>query len=155
MKICNFYRVFQVCWLALLLPGLAVAENQTVIPLAAVNSGAYYIKANLDQKVATEMLFDTGSGYVSLSAQTFAHIKHEPGTVFQRYVTGIMADGKALKVPVYVIAELRLSEHCVLHEVEVAVFKDANRDILGLSALKRIQPLTMQLDPPALTATCG
>jgi predicted aspartyl protease len=66
-----------------------------------------------------------------------------------------MADGKRQRVPVYRIAELQLGEACMLHEVEVAVLRGASRDILGLSALRRLQPLTLQLDPPVLTATCG
>jgi predicted aspartyl protease len=134
---------------------MACLAGQEAIPLAAVSAGTYYVKASLDRLVETDMLFDTGSGYVSLSHATFEHIKDEPGTVFQRYIKGVMADGKALKVPVYIIAELKLSEHCVLHDIEVAVFRNATRDILGLSALRQMQPLTLQLEPPVLTANCG
>lgn len=118
-------------------------------------SGAFYVKASLDSRVNTDMLLDTGSGYVSLSDETFGKIKDEPGTVFQRYITGMMADGKASRVPVYLISELKLSEHCVLRDIEVAVLRNATRDILGLSALRQLQPLTLQLDPPVMTATCG
>jgi predicted aspartyl protease len=120
-----------------------------------MSSGAFYVKASLDSRVNTDMLLDTGSGYVSLSDETFGKIKDEPGTVFQRYITGMMADGKASRVPVYLISELKLSEHCVLRDIEVAVLRNATRDILGLSALRQLQPLTLQLDPPVMTATCG
>jgi hypothetical protein len=33
--------------------------------------------------------------------------------------------------------------------------RNAKRDILGLSALRQLQPLTLQMDPPLLTANCG
>lgn len=131
------------------------ATEPNAIPMEAVSSGAFYVKASLERGVSTDMLLDTGSGYVSLSNETFGKIKNEPGTVFQRFITGVMADGKSARVPVYVIGELRLSEQCVLHDVEVAVFHNAKRDILGLSALRQMQPLTLQLDPPVLTASCG
>ena len=142
-------------WLALGLPLVAVAGSLQSIPLDPVQAGTYYLKARLDQAVDTDMLLDTGSGYVSLSQATFARIKDEPGTVFLRHIQGVMADGKRMRVPVYSIAELQLSEHCILRDVEVAVMRGASRDILGLSALRQMQPLTLQLEPPVLTATCG
>jgi predicted aspartyl protease len=125
------------------------------IPMQLMASGAFYVNASLDSRVNTEMLLDTGSGYVSLSDETFGKIKNEPGTVFQRFITGVMADGRAARVPVYLISELKLSEQCVLHDVEVAVMRNAKRDILGLSALRQLQPLTLQMDPPLLTANCS
>ena len=134
-------------------PILAAQRND--IPMELVSSGAFYVKASLDSAVNTDMLLDTGSGYVSLSTATFGKIKDEPGTVFQRFITGVMADGKASRVPVYLISELRLTEQCVLHDVEVAVLRNSKRDILGLSALRQLQPLTLQMDPPVLTANCG
>ena len=125
------------------------------IPMAAVSSGAFYVKVELDSMVKTEMLVDTGSGYVSLSADTFDRVKDAPGTVFQRHINGVLADGKQRKVPVYLISELKLGERCILRDVEVAIMKNSDRDILGLSALRQMQPLTLQMDPPQLTANCG
>ena len=142
-----------ICLLLASTPVLAAQRND--IPMELVSSGAFYVKASLDSEVNTDMLLDTGSGYVSLSTATFGKIKDEPGTVFQRFITGVMADGKASRVPVYLISELRLTDQCVLHDVEVAVLRNSKRDILGLSALRQLQPLTLQMDPPVLTANCG
>jgi predicted aspartyl protease len=125
------------------------------IHLEAVQAGTFYVKASLDGVVETDLLLDTGSGYVSLSKTTFDRIKDTASTTFQRNITGVMANGKAVSVPVYRIAELKLNSECVLHDIEVAVFRDTSRDILGLNALKQMQPLTLQLDPPVLTATCS
>jgi predicted aspartyl protease len=142
-----------ICLLLASTPVLAAQRND--IPMELVSSGAFYVKASLDSEVNTDMLLDTGSGYVSLSTATFGKIKDEPGTVFQRFITGVMADGKASRVPVYLISELRLTDQCVLHDVEVAVLRNSKRDILGLSALRQLQSLTLQMDPPVLTANCG
>lgn len=141
--------------LSLALSTVAGAGTLQAIPLDPVQTGTFYLKARLDQAVDTDMLLDTGSGYVSLSPATFARIKDDPGTVFLRHIQGVMADGKRMRVPLYSIAELQLSEHCILRDVEVAVMRGASRDILGLSALRQMQPLTLQLEPPVLTATCG
>ncbi len=149
--VCRTITIVAGSWL--LSNSAAAARND--IPMELVSSGAYYVKASLDARDSPDMLLDTGSGYVSLSNETFGKIKDKPGTVFQRFITGVMADGKASRVPVYLISELRLSEQCVLHDVEVAVFRNAKRDILGLSALRQLQPRTLQLDPPMLTASCS
>ncbi|MGA0840949.1 MAG: retroviral-like aspartic protease family protein [Pseudomonadales bacterium] len=154
MKIKRFRSCIAGVLSTALFSGAVVAQGND-IPMQLMASGAFYVKASLDSRVNTDMLLDTGSGYVSLSDETFGKIKDEPGTVFQRYITGMMADGKASRVPVYLISELKLSEHCVLRDIEVAVLRNATRDILGLSALRQLQPLTLQLDPPVMTATCG
>jgi predicted aspartyl protease len=128
---------------------------QSEIPLEAVKAGTFYVKASLGGQVATDLLLDTGSGYVSLSKRTFDQIKHESSTIFQRNITGVMANGSAVSVPVYRIGELKLTSECVLYDIEVAVFSNTSRDILGLNALMQIQPFTLQLDPPVMTATCS
>lgn len=134
--------------------GVVQAETAQ-IQLEAVQAGTFYVKANLDGVVDTDLLLDTGSGYVSLSKRTFDRIKDDASTVFQRHITGVMANGSAMSVPVYRIGVLSLSTDCVLHDIEVAVFNNTSRDILGLNALKQIQPFTLQLDPPLMTATCS
>jgi len=146
-------------WLLVLVTGTAFPHlsyaKQADIPLEAVQAGTFYVRASLDGLVYTDLLLDTGSGYVSLSKQTFDHIRKDSTTVFQRHITGVMANGSSVSVPVYRIGELRLSPECVLRDIEVAVFGNTKRDILGLNALKQIQPFTLQLDPPVMTATCS
>lgn len=134
---------------------MSTLADTTRIPMHTVETGAFYIKGNLDGLVDTDMLLDTGSGYVSLSKRTFDLIRDDASTVFQRHITGIMANGRKESVPVYRIGELKLTSECILYDIEVAVFSNTSRDILGLNALMRMQPFTLQLDPPVLTATCS
>ena len=138
--------------------GLAWATAASAVdielPLQQVESGNFYLDATLDNIVQTELLFDTGSGYVSLSKRTFDRIKSDPGTVFSRHISGRMANGRTVSVPVYTIRELSLSAECVLSDLEVVVFPNADRDILGLNALRKLQPFTFQMDPPMLSASC-
>jgi predicted aspartyl protease len=63
-----------------------------------------------------------------------------------------MANGRTTSVPVYQIAELRFGD-CILRDVEVVVFAKADRDILGLNALRRMQPFTLNFDDGRLTST--
>ncbi|PCH61495.1 MAG: hypothetical protein COC05_00780 [Gammaproteobacteria bacterium] len=151
---CHLKPLLSIALLGMLLGTQATAQAlELSLPMQQASSGNFYIHATLNDRVESDFLLDTGSGYVSLSAKTFNKLKTDSATVFQRNITGIMANGKALSVPVYQIAELRLTPNCVLRDIEVAVFPHADRDILGLNALKRLQPFTMQMDPPMLTGS--
>jgi predicted aspartyl protease len=115
-----------------------------------VESGNYYVHGIFGAGVETDLLVDTGSGYVALTRATFARVKDLPGVTYLRNIAGSMANGKQLNVPVYRIASLQLGESCVLTDVEIAVMPGATRDILGLSALRKVEPFALQLEPPVL-----
>lgn len=150
------------CRLPVLLTGLLGAVLALPATADPVNlamhreeSGNFTVRALVDGNVETNMLLDTGSGYVSLGKQTFARVSASASPRFSRHIYGRMANGNVEKVSLYILDELKLAENCVLREIEVAVFPNADRDILGLNALSRMQPFTMQLTPARLTAACG
>ena len=124
------------------------------LPMTTLASGNLALHAYLSSALETDLLFDTGSGYVSLSKSSFKHIEAQPGTTFERHIRGKLANGAALSVPIYKVRELRLSGECVLRDIEVAVFPHADRDILGINALRQLQPFTVEMEPPALVANC-
>jgi len=133
--------------LVLLAAGHARAEGAE-LALQQASSGNFYVGADFGP-VHTDMLLDTGSGYVSLTPATFRRINRSASAqarpAFSRKITGVLANGRATSVPVYRLPQLRLGE-CVLQDVEAVVFPGADRDILGLNALSRLQPLTLDLD---------
>jgi predicted aspartyl protease len=137
---------------ACMLLACAVADAEPfehLVPMKQQASGNYYVTGHLPGAVEAELLVDTGSGYVSLSKSTFEKVKRTSGVEYLRDIYGAMANGRTMKVPVYRIATLSLGE-CELRDVEVAVFPGAARDILGLNALREVQPFAMQLEPPTL-----
>ena len=149
-RIASVSRVLAAClWLVV---GTAHGEDIQMV-LEQADSGNFYLHGQLDNVVETAMLVDTGSGYVSLSRKTFRQIKRLPGTRYLREIHGTLANGSSLRVPIYRVAELSLGNNCTLRDLEVAVFPGADRDILGLNALRRMQPFTLQMDPPALIAS--
>ena len=137
-----------------LLPLAAAAERFDLsVPMQQHASGNYYVHGVVGDGVETELLVDTGSGYVSLSKRTFARVRSEAVRV--RDVFGTLANGNVVKVPIYRVSKLVVGT-CRLEEVEVAVFPGAARDILGLSALREMEPFAMQLNPPELIlSNCG
>jgi clan AA aspartic protease (TIGR02281 family) len=127
-----------------------------IVPLTEHASGQYYVHGTLSGAFETQFLVDTGSGYVALSKETFARIRRQPGTEYVREIIGAMANGKLVKVPIYQVEEIAIGEACRLRNVEVAVFPSGARDILGLNALRRLEPFAMQLSPPQLwLSECG
>jgi predicted aspartyl protease len=120
------------------------------VPMQQRASGNYYVVGTLTGGVQTDFLVDTGSGYVSLAPAVFERLRAASGTVFLRDFLGTMANGRTLKVPLYRIETLELSPHCVLHDVEVTVMPGSTRNILGLSALRRVAPFALDLEPALL-----
>lgn len=132
--------------------GGAQAEegDEFSVPLVPQPSGAFYVEGTLGGDVATELLVDTGSSYVALSRKTFAELERRNVTTYLRSIHGATATGRSVRARVYEVSELALGEDCVLESVEVVVLPGSDRDILGLSALRRVQPFTFDLEPLAL-----
>ena len=122
------------------------------LDLFQLDSGNFYVNATEGVNTETSLLLDTGSSYVSLSKATFERVSKTASPRFSRHIYGRMANGKVEKVEMYVLEELHLADNCVLKDIEVAVFPRADRDILGLNALAKLQPFTMQLFPPRLSS---
>jgi len=51
------------------------------IPLEAVQAGTFYARGILDGVVDTDLLLDTGSGYVSLSKRTLDQFKNDASVI--------------------------------------------------------------------------
>jgi len=126
------------------------------LPLQHAESGNLYVDARFGGDFETRMLLDTGSGYVGLTTDTFRRLKRESpdsdAPVFSRRITGVMANGRSASVSVYRLAELTIGG-CVLEDVEAVVFPRAGENILGLSALRRLQPFTIDMDQGRLSGT--
>ena len=134
-------------------PSAAGEPFEHIVPMREHASGQFYVAGVLGGDVATEFLVDTGSGFVALSKETFERLRRSAAVEPLREVFGTMANGKLLKVPMYRVAELAIGNTCRLTDVEVAVLPSGARDILGLSALKRLGPFALQMSPPQLWLT--
>ena len=95
-------------------------------------------------------MVDTGSGYVAINQQSLDTLKQNNHVKYLRDIKGVMANGKSYIIPIWEVSSLTLNEQCTLEDVEVAVFPGKNRQILGLSALKKAAPLQISFDPPQL-----
>ena len=141
-----------------LLPAAAFAElgTEVSVPMWQQGSGGYYVHATLGSGVESALLVDTGSSYVVLSRDTFRKLERAGETAFARSIRGTTAAGRSVEAKVYSISELALGDGCVLSNVEAVVLPKADRDILGLSALRRLQPFSLNFEPAELiVSTCS
>ena len=128
----------------------AAEPFQTRIAMIEKSAATFYVPAEITGLGATELMVDTGSGYVVINENTLAELERQGQVRYVKQLRGVLANGSELTVPVYAVAAMSLGGSCWLHDVEAAVFPGNARQILGLSALRRTAPFTFSVDPPEL-----
>lgn len=126
------------------------------VPMHLKGANTFYISGQIGTMAPTEFMVDTGSSYMTINEETLAILKLTEEPLYLRDLTGILANGDQMKVPVYAVSKVRLGESCMLEEVEVAVFPGNTRQIVGLSVLTRAAPFVFSTNPPQLQlSNCG
>ncbi|RRQ21499.1 retropepsin-like aspartic protease family protein [Thiohalobacter thiocyanaticus] len=134
----------------------AVGQNFDVkVPMQARNAATFYVSAEIDGFGKSDFLVDTGSGYMTINEDTLAILQDADQVEYIKDLSGILANGDRLQVPVYRINRLAIGGQCEIRNVEAAVFPGSSRQILGLSALTRAAPFVFSTDPAELLLTCG
>jgi hypothetical protein len=130
--------------LLITLGSASAGEFATRVSMQEKSAATFYVPAYIQGAGATELMVDTGSGYV-LTA-----LKRQGSARYVKDLQGILADGSKLVVPVYALASIKIGSNCWLHDIEAAVFPGTSRQILGLSALRKAAPFIFSVDPPSL-----
>jgi predicted aspartyl protease len=110
----------------------------------------FYISGQIGDMGPTDFMVDTGSSYMTINERTLARLRGSQQPQYLRELTGVLANGDQIRVPVYSLARVRIGELCLLEDIEVAVFPGDTRQILGLSALLKAAPFVFSTDPPQL-----
>lgn len=134
---------------ALLLLG-GVAQADTVIALNDAGLATYYLSVDVGAGAVADYLVDTGAGFMTITEATLAQLEQAGRARFVRHIEGRLADGRVLRVPVYLLDEIVVGGVCALQDVEAAVLPGASRGLFGLSALRRTAPFEFSVDPPSL-----
>ncbi len=133
----------------LALPAQA-AQFGTTVPMSKKGTATYYVSVEFDGIAGNDLMVDTGSDYVTINETTLDLLKERGKVDYVKQVGGVMADGTDVIVPIYRIANLNIGCCCIVHDVEAAVFGGTERQILGLSALKKVAPFALSVDPAHL-----
>jgi predicted aspartyl protease len=138
------------------LKNASAADFNTAIPMQDKGAHTYYIPAHISGFGATELMVDTGSGYMTINEETLKVLKKKQNVHYVKDLIGILANGAEMHVPVYRISAVNLGGRCWLHDVDAAVFPGKQRLILGLSALTKAAPFIFSVNPPQLVlSNCG
>lgn len=127
----------------------ALAGNfDTRIPMRIGSAATFYVHGRVADLSRTEFMVDTGSSITTINQPTLDRLMAKGLADYDRDLSGTLADGSRLTVPVYRVVSLDIGG-CVLKDIEAAVFI-TDRQILGLSALNRAAPFIFSVDPPEL-----
>lgn len=125
-------------------------DFNTVVPLRDIGTATYYVEAQINDLVPQEFILDTGSAHVVIDKNTLNLLKEKGDVEYLKDLTGKLADGSYSSVPLYRVAVIRIGR-CTIRDVEVAVFPQPGRNILGLSALKKVAPIAISIKPPSIS----
>ncbi|MBI1732626.1 MAG: clan AA aspartic protease [Gammaproteobacteria bacterium] len=148
----NRSHLFAVFALLNSLAGAAAADgSEASLPLLEKDGETYYVEVQFGDTPPTAFLVDTGSGYLVINTATLAALKDNGEAEYIRDVSGTMANGSKTTVPIYRVKSVQIGCCCMAQDVEAAVFPGTRRQILGLSALKKLAPFALSFEPPRLT----
>lgn len=131
-------------------PVVLADDFDSNVPMRDKGAATYYVDGEITGVGAVDFMVDTGSGYMTINEETLGVLQESGGATYVKELSGILADGTVLTVPVYRIAQMRIGPTCTLKDVEAAVFPGKTRQILGLSALRQAAPFIFSMDPPKL-----
>lgn len=146
------FRLVKVWFIFFFVSSSAFGDNATQqVSLKTIGTNTYYVDGRIEGAGDSSFLVDTGSGYSTISETTLAELKQTGHAEYVKKLEGVLANGATMIVPVYRITSVDIAGKCVIRDVEVAVFPKGTRQILGLSVLSKLMPVTFALNPPSLT----
>jgi predicted aspartyl protease len=120
------------------------------------SAATFYVPGDISGFGPVDLMVDTGSGYMTINEETLKVLMQHDAARYVKQLQGILADGSEIEVPVYSIERMRIGGDCWLTDIEAAVFPGNSRQILGLSALRKVAPFVFSVDPPGLSlSSCG
>jgi gag-polyprotein putative aspartyl protease len=125
-------------------------ETDLVIGLVDKGTDVLYLPAAIGGE-ATELLLDTGSGYLALNSTLIDSLEDRGLAHYERSIRARLATGKTSKVKIYNIATVDLGSGCVMHNIEAARLGTHSRNILGMNVLKRVDSISLSLTTSTLT----
>lgn len=113
-------------------------------------SSTLYVRSSIKGAGEDLWLVDTGSGHSVINQQTLDRLLQSGNATFLKNLQGKMADGSTRVVPLYRISQITLGDGCTLRGIQAAVLPGNTRQILGISALRKVAPFSFSFDPPTL-----
>lgn len=129
---------------------VSAVEFDSYIPMRETGVATYYVTGEIAGAGPADFMVDTGAGYTTINETTLAMLQYNGAATYMREISGMLANGSMITVPVYRIKQMTIGPICILRDVEAAVFPGNTRQILGLSALRLAAPFIFSVEPPQL-----
>lgn len=123
-----------------------IYADSKIVQMKNKSTGTFYVDASVDDR-SIEMLVDTGSSYTILDQDIIDHMHLKP----VKHVSAVFADGRRQRIAIYNVPVLTIF-NCVLHDVQTAGMSD---NILGITALNKMSPMTLDLKDQSMVFQCG
>lgn len=135
----------------LLMSGMVFASDfDTVVPIVKKGLTTYYVSGSFNESDASDFLVDTGSGHSAINEVTLARLYQQGSAEYVKKVSATLANGSQVLLPVYKITTINIGGNCLIHDIEAVVLPNKTRNILGLSALEKMAPFAVSVNPPRL-----
>lgn len=139
--------------LLLLMPALALADYDVMLPMEVTTSGNYSVVGKVGGDVDATFLIDTGASLSTMSRALFEKIKSNREVSYVRKIAARLANGKYQTAKVYRISNFLIGNQCEIEAIEVAVMPHHGRNILGMNALAMTAPFGLDPQKMALTVS--
>lgn len=127
-----------------------------VVAMEDSDRHTYYVTVAMGELSASRFLVDTGSSHTAIDSAMLGKLQRQGHARYVGNLLGTMADGSQRRVPLYRIERLVIGGSCVISDVKAVVLPGADRNILGLSVLRRLAPFSLTTAPPTLRLSrCG
>lgn len=146
----SIFRLIACTIIGIAAPICAMGTTGTRVPMTLKDSKTFYVTGSLAGVESAEFMVDTGSSYMTINQAMLDRLKTNGQAAYRRELTGVLANGAELVVPVYRIPRIVLGGSCEIFDVEAVVFPGETRQILGLNVLRKAAPFLFSTDPPAL-----
>lgn len=132
------------------------ADFNTSIPIQEKGAMTYYVAGFVGGFGSAEFMVDTGSGFTAINQDMLEELRKGTNVEFLATASATLANGDRTTLPVYKIDSISIGGKCVIHDVKAVVLPGSTRNILGLSALKKLAPFAFSTNPPRLLlSNCG
>jgi predicted aspartyl protease len=149
--------ILMVAWVSFVIFMFAITararapESAVEIPIYADNGVPHVVVSIPGVEPEVEMILDTGAAMVLLPEWVVGKIK---GLKYEEEQIAILANGQELTYSEYTLETLIVGT-CVIHNVTVAIFPGNSRGLLGISALAKVSPVTLNFSTNKLSVVCS
>lgn len=126
------------------------SDFDTKIPIWEKGAVTYYVSGHIDGYGETDFMVDTGSSYTAISEKMLVKLRSQGKVEYIKQVPAVLANGSRVTLPVYRISSINIGGRCSISDIKAVILPGSTRNILGLSALKKIAPFALSVSPPTL-----